>query len=134
MVRSFALTVLTVVFSLALSSCGEKDTHQKIMTDNLVLMGQVATILEDVKDDNSAQSAAIDLEGLIEQFDVIAERTDAIGKPDAETESTLNKAFEKQRAEIHKRLTSASTTAKETGNKALLETLDRLGKSWSKIH
>ena len=129
------LAVLLAILSLGLSSCGEKDTHQKIMTDNLVLLGRVASILEDVENEESAKAAAKELETLIEEFEVIAERSDAIGKPTAEIEDSLNNSYDKQRTQIHQRLTTATEKAKATqGNKTLLETLDRLGKTWNKIH
>ena len=93
LLRATATALSLVIFTTLLTSCGGKDTHAKIMEDNLVLMEQVATLMEGVEDEESAKAAAKKLEALSSKFDEIAERNEAIGKPDEETEKALKKEY-----------------------------------------
>lgn len=149
--RTSWLSVALLCFLFA--SCGAKDTHQKIMVDSLALMEQVATALESVKNEDPgepagaeeankmaleraavAKAAAKQIEALVEKFDKIAERTEALGKPSSEIEEEINEMHDKTRKELHDRIKKATGTAKALGEPTLLQAMDRLGKSWKHLH
>lgn len=118
---------------LVLPSCGQKDTHEKIMGDTLNLMEQFATALEQARDNESARQAAREIEQLVEEFDEIAARSDAVGKPTPEVEQDLAKKFAERRTKVLGRISSATTKARSLDEGSLLESLEHLGKSWSAI-
>ncbi len=103
------------------------------MGDTLELMEQFATALEQASDNESARQAAREIEELVEEFDEIAERSDAVGNPTPEVAQDLAKKFLKRRAEVLGRISSATTRARSLDEGSLLESLEHLGKSWSTI-
>ncbi len=126
-------TLAAVGLCLVLPSCGQKDTHEKIMGDTLELMEQFATALEQARDNESARQAAREIEELVEEFDEIAERSDAVGKPTPEVAQDLAKKFSKRRTKVLGRISAATTRARSLDEGSLLESLEHLGKSWSTI-
>ena len=145
--------VSVALLCFLLASCGERDTHQKIMVDSLALMEKVATTLETVKNEDPgepagteeakkaaleraalAKAAAKKIDALVEKFDEIAERTEALGKPSIEIEVEINEKNRETRKELHDRIKKATDTAKSLGDPTLLQALDKLGKSWKYLH
>ena len=118
---------------LVLPSCGQKDTHERILGDTLSLMERFATALEQARDNESARQAAREIEGLVEEFDEIAARSDAVGKPDPEVAKDLARKFAARRTKVLERISSATPRARSLDEGSLLESLEHLGKSWSAI-
>jgi hypothetical protein len=103
------------------------------MGDTLELMEQFATVLEQASDNESARQAAREIEELVEEFDEIAERSDAMGKPTPEVAQDLAKKYFTRRTKVLGRISSATTRARSLDEGSLLESLEHLGKSWSTI-
>ena len=128
------IAALAIVgLGLVLPSCGQKDTHEKVMEDTLELMEQFATALERARDNESARQAAREIEELVGEFDEIAERSNAVGQPTPEVAQDLAKKFAKRRMKVLERISSATTRASSLEEESLLDSLDHLGKSWSAI-
>ena len=119
---------LILAFAMTLPSCKGRDTHEKIMTDNLSLLEKAATIIESVDDGDSAKKASKELEKLNSKFRQIGERTKAIGRPDAETAKTLREDYSKRSNKVIARLTNASSKAAEKGPE-IEEALKAIGES-----
>ena len=124
--------VSVVLLALSLGSCGEKDTHDKVMRDTHDLMAQLATVLESVEDEESGKAAAAKLDVLVARFEEIAARNEAIGPPDASTIEVLNEEFEERRAKIRERF-EALKLKTLADQPALKEAFDKLGAEFEKL-
>ena len=124
---------VSIGLTLFLSSCGDQDTHGKIMADALNLLEELATTLEKTKDQESARSAAGQILHLTESFRKIAERSNAVGKPTPEVRAALTENYGDLRTTILARIRSASARAKNLNNEELTSSLGKLGAAWSSL-
>jgi hypothetical protein len=83
---------LMAVLSLTLcAGCG--DTHESLMDDQIGAMEEVATILEGVKDKDSAKAAKPRLEALAKRQQDIEKRVKELGEPTDEKKEQLMKVY-----------------------------------------
>lgn len=95
-------SMVMVAALLVLGGCG--DTHESVVKDTLSTMEEVVKVLEGVKDEASAKTAATKLEALGEEMKKMKEVHDKLGKPDAETEKKLKEKYEKRLSEVSQKL------------------------------
>ncbi len=121
-VKAGGALVGSLLGAALLTSCGEKDTHEKIMEDTLGLMERVVAVVEEVQDKDTAEAAAEKLDDMVGDFEKVAERIDAIGDPDEETEKALKEKFEKRGEELIEKMMS-SMVAVATMDPSMMQTL-----------
>ena len=131
-IRQLALPV-SVGLALVLSSCGEQDTHGKILADTLTLLEELADSLEKAAEKEGARSAPEQVLRLVEEFEEIADRSDAVGKPSADTKKALSEKYGERRTRVLARLEAASKRARTPGDNRLITSLQRLGEVWSSL-
>ncbi len=134
--KSTTALITSVLIAALMTSCGGKDSHEKIMEGALGLMEDVVAIMEDVKDKDSADTAAKKLDGLVGKFEKLADRSDAIGKPDEATEKALEEKFEKRGEELAQKMMTtmlAVATKDPTIMKPLEGPMERIGKAMDKV-
>ena len=122
-----------ICLCLLVTCCGPRDTHEQIMDDTLGLMEQLAGFLEKVRDASSASQAVDGIKNLVPEFDKIADRSRAVGKPSGEMAQDLQKKFDQRRTRVLQRINTATEQARTLNEAALLEALEAIGKSWSAI-
>ncbi len=103
------------------------------MDDTLGLMEQLAGFLEKARDASSASQAVDGIKNLVPEFDKIADRSRAVGKPSGEMARDLQKKFDQRRTRVLQRINTATEQARTLNEAALLEALEAIGKSWSAI-
>jgi hypothetical protein len=122
-----------ICLCLLVTCCGPRDTHEQIMDDTLGLMEQLAGFLEQARDTSSASQAVDGIKNLVPEFDKIADRSRAVGKPSGEIAQDLQKKFDQRRTRVLQRINTATEQARALNETALLEALEAIGKSWSAI-
>lgn len=125
-----------LLLAALLTSCGEKETHQKIMADTLGLMDRVVSAVESVEDKQSAEAAAQKLEDMVGDFEQIADRIKGIGEPDEATEKALEDDYAKRREEIMQKMESSmlgvASRSPEIMN-TLMQPMEKIGKVLDKV-
>ena len=87
-----------LAFSLLLTGCDSKPTHESVAEDMLDEMKQMVAVLKTVKDESSAKAAEPKLKKAKERMDALQKQGDALGTPTAEQQ----KEMEKHKAEMEK--------------------------------
>lgn len=106
--RSAALTCVAAML-LLVAGCG--DSPESVMDDTLATMNDMAAVLETVKDEATAKSAASKLEGLVEKMKSLKERADKMEKPSKEKEAELEKAYKEKMTAAGSRMMKAMMSA-----------------------
>ena len=130
--RNLALPVAAGL-AVMLSSCGEQDTHERIMTDTLNLLEELATTLEGASNKESARSASEQILNLAGKFEEIADRSDAVGKPTTEIKKALTESHGDRRSRVLARIGTASSRVKTLKDERLSDSLRKLGEIWSAL-
>lgn len=103
------------------------------MDDTLGLMEQLAGFLEKARDASSASQAVDGIKKLVPEFDKVADRSRAVGKPAGDVAQDLQKKFDSRRTQVLQRINAATEQARAMKETALLKALEAIGKSWSAI-
>ena len=122
-----------ICLCLLVTCCGPRDTHEQIMDDTLGLMEQLAGFLEQARDTSSSSQVVDGIKNLVPEFDKIADRSRAVGKPSGEIAQDLQKKFDQRRTRVLQRINTATEQARALNEAALPEALEAIGKSWSAI-
>ena len=85
----------SVVLSLFVVSCGEKDTADSLSDELVSKMGELATAVESAKDKASAEKAATEIDIIGDEFVAIAKRLDALGEPSEEDKKLVEEKMKK---------------------------------------
>jgi hypothetical protein len=106
MFRARLLCVLAVsTFVLCVSSgCDSKPTHESVLKDSIAKLKEVATILEGVTDEASAQAAKPKLQAISTQLKELKTKMDQLPKPSADEEKRLKEKYEPQMKEMMPKL------------------------------
>ncbi len=100
-----------ICLCLLVTCCGPRDTHEQIMDDTLGLMEQLAGFLEKARDASSASQAVDGIKNLVPEFDKIADRSRAVGKPSGEMARDLQKKFDQRRTRVLQRSDCSPSTS-----------------------
>lgn len=99
--------IVLIIGVVLLTSCGGKDTHEKVTKDMLKEFEKVVKVVEGVDDKASAEKAVKKLEGMQGDFDKLKERVDTIGDPDEKTEKALEEKYDPKMNALGKRMEKA---------------------------
>lgn len=93
------LSKLTVMSSVAIAmlftSCGKKDTPESVTDELLGEFDNLVTALESVKDKESAEKAAKEIDTIGDDFLAIAKRLDALPEPSEDEKKALDEKMDK---------------------------------------
>ena len=134
--KTSAVILASVFLATLVVSCSG-DTHEKIVDDTLTQMEEVATVIEGVKDKESAEAAAKKLEGMVGTFEKLAERMKEIGDPDEKTEKELEAKMETRMKELQEKMTAAmmSAASKDPAVISILQApMEKIGKAMEEVN
>jgi hypothetical protein len=105
--RKVALLGVFMVSVGGLSGCAG-DTHESLTREALDQMKEFVSIMDNVKDEASAQEAKPKLEALVTRMKELKKRADKLGKPSKEEDERLKKKYESEYKEVFPKLLQAA--------------------------
>ena len=86
--KTLCLCLLAVGLILSCTSCGKK-SHEALMNDMIASMKEMGTILEGIKDKDTAKAAVPKLQEIAKRFQTFKKDSETLGEPDEATKKAL---------------------------------------------
>lgn len=103
--RHVSLATLSAFLIVAVLGCDSEPTRESVMEDSIAKLKELASVLESVKDESSAQAAKPKLQAIDADMKEIKAKAEKMSKPSAEEDKRLEEKYRPQVMEVAERLT-----------------------------